>query len=144
MNEPVKDLCNRMALLHVRYDVVFREPTPANPPYIPLAEALESGLRGDVPEAVRIARGVVDPADLERPGFWATPLGRLMFSAGCFKGETVTQAFAAGVLGCSRQWVHQMLDSGVLRPGLMELPPREVRAGDVRVELRAKLDRLVK
>jgi len=142
----VKDLCDRMALLHNRYDVVFRRTNvPGHLPYIPLAEALAAGLAADHPEAAKLARAVVDPADLDRPEFWATPLGRLMFAAGAFRDKAVTQTLAAAVLGCSRQWVHQMVVRGLLRTDAGLNPAaREVYAKDVREMLKTKLDSLVK
>lgn len=146
MKEVITDLCDRMALLHNRYDVVFRMTGPGpHRPYIPLADFLLAGLRGEAPSAVSIARALVDPADLDVPEFWATPLGQEMFAAGCYQDEAVTQSCAAGVLGVSRQRIHQMVGSGAIRSESGVNPAaRMVHAGDVRDLLKAKIDTPVK
>jgi hypothetical protein len=135
MKDITKDLTDRLALLHVRHAVVFVcVPVPANPLYLDIAEALESGLRAGDPDTVAKVRGVVDPGDLDRSEFWATPLGQLLFLAGGYSGETCTQTTAAGVLSCSRQWVSLMLAEGKLTVG----PQRAVYAGEVRAMLKAR------
>ena len=143
MKDIVKDLADRMALLRVRHDVVFVQVGhPANPEYLSLAEALYEGLLAGDPVAVARARAVVDPADLDRKDFWATSLGRLMFAAGAFGSGMIGRGFAAGILGCSRQWVHELVTSGRLTrsPGSAVL----VSADDVREVLKTRIDSLVK
>lgn len=111
----VTDLCDRMELLYSRWTVVFtKAEVPAYPPFVPLAEALAEGLAEGTKAAVRIARGVVDPGDLDDPQFWGTPLGRLLFAAGGCKDEMISQATAAAVLGCTRQWVSTLVGKGRL------------------------------
>lgn len=141
MKDIVTDLTDRLALLHVRYEVVFHGPAPADPArYASLARLLESGLHEADEQAVQIARGVVDPADLARPEFWSTPLGRLMFRVGGFKGATCTQTVAAGVLDCSRQWVSAMVAENKIK----RAADGGVYADEVRAILKARIDRLVK
>jgi len=108
------DLCERMNMLRLRHGIVFRDLSPAALPFPPLAGALARGLVAKDKDAVIVARSLVDPAEMDTPAFWATPLGRLMFRAGAFPGETISQTFAARVLGCSRQWVGEMVSKGVL------------------------------
>lgn len=149
MKDIVTDLCDRMAMLHNRYDVVFATPTaPAAPPYIPNAEALARGLRGRVRQAVSITRALVDPGDMERPEFWATELGQLLFAAGGYQSATVSQAMAAALLGVSRQRVGQLVQTGKLASTILQ-NPRLPRGGSVRAAfteqvqemLQAKLDK---
>lgn len=145
MKDITTDLTDRLALLDVRYGVVFgpygghvaqREQTLAH-----VARQLEGGLRAGDLDAVARVRGVVDPADLAEGGFWMTSLGRLMFAAGAFGDATVGQAFAAGVLGCSRQWVGELATSG----RLARTPGNLVYASEVRALLKTRLlDGLVK
>jgi hypothetical protein len=140
MKDTVKDLCDRMALLHIRFAVVFGTPRPANPLLVSLAEALEAGLRAADPDAIAKVRGVVDPGDLSGTGFWATPLGRLLFAAGGYGQQTCTQTVAAAVLDCSRQWVSAMVAEHKLAPAA----ERGVYVEELRGVLQARLDRLVK
>lgn len=148
MKDPITDLADRMALLHVRHDVVFGLHGPRITPTAILAAAqgLESALRAGDPDAAARVRGVVDPADMDRSEFWATPLGRLMFVAGAFRGETCTQTVAAAVLDCSRQWVNAMVAEGKLSPASVAASPtgRGVHVEQVRAILKARIDRLVK
>lgn len=109
MKELIPDLCERLHVLHLRHQIVFGELTPANPPYIPMAETLARGLADEDENAVRIARTLVDMTEMELPDFWGTPLGRLMFAAGCWTTGTVPQLVASKLLGCSRQWIHSMV-----------------------------------
>lgn len=114
MKDPVTDLTDRLALLRVRYEVAFHSPFALPGPVGPLAATLEEGLRNGMDTAVRMARAVVDPAEMDRAEFWGTALGRLMFAAGGHSGQVCTQATAAAVLGCSRQWVSAMVAEGKL------------------------------
>jgi len=140
MKDTMKDLADRMALLHVRHGVVFGDAVGANPAYLRFAEDLEAGLRSGDPNAVARARGVVDPADLGESAFWSSSLGRLMFAAGCYGSGTVGQAFAAGVLGCSRQWVHELVARGILS----RCAANTVDVEEVRAVLKTRIDELVK
>lgn len=133
------DLCERLHILRLRYQVVFHELSPANPPYIPMAEALLRGLGEGDAAAVTHLKALVDEAEMDRPAFWGTDLGRLLFAAGAREGATVSQTVAAAVLGCSRQWVSAMVAENKLTPTHY----REVYADEVRKVLKARVDRLV-
>lgn len=136
---PVTDLCERMETLRLRYNLVFNtEATPDAPPYIPMAEALVKGLADGDPAAVNIARAVVGFTELSRPEFWGTPLGRLMFAGGCFPSDQCSQATAALVLSCSRQWVSAMLAEGKLT----QAEWRGVYVHEVRQMMRLRAARL--
>lgn len=141
----IGDLCDRMDLLRLRYNVVFNrmaQAVPA-PPYIPLAEALMQGLAEGHPHALTMARTLVDPGDLEGSAFWGTPFGQLLFLAGGYTpgyGGSCSQTVAAAVLGCSRQWVSAMVAEGKLS----STGDRRVLVDQVRDVLRKRIDRLVK
>lgn len=137
IKDPATDLCERLHRLWLRYNVVFREPTPANPPYIPLAESVLRGLADEDKWAVIITRSVVDQAEEDQPAFWGTPLGRLLFVAGGYPYDTCAQAVAAAVLGCSRQWVSAMVSDGKLSAA-----DRGVHAEQVRQVLKSRANRL--
>lgn len=141
MKDVISDLCDRMDLIRLRYAVVFRPGAAAiraAPPYIPMAEALARGLLAEDANAIQIARTLVDPADADRAEFWGTPLGQLMFNAGAYPKKTCTQATAAAVLGCSRQWVSAMVSDGKLCVAM----PRGVFVDEVRAVLKSRLNRL--
>ncbi len=144
--DTITDLCERLHMLWLRYNVVFREPTHASPPYIPMAESLARGLLAEDKGAVVVTRSLVDLADTDRAEFWATPLGRLLFVAGGYGDETLTQSVASALLGCSRQWVHALVVKGDLDSFPVDSKPgvRRVLVDQVRPLVKAKLDRLVK
>jgi hypothetical protein len=90
-------------------------------------------------------RAVVDPGDLDaHADFWSTPLGRLLFAAGGFKHEFISQVTAAAVLRLSRQRIHQLLAQGQLRHVTDAIGYRVIRAEDARALLKSKLDEDVK
>lgn len=140
VKEIVTDLCDRLHLLRLRYDVVFCEPTHDNPPYVPMAEALVRGLREGRKTAVVLVRSLIDPADMEKAEFWGTPLGRRLFLAGGHPDVGISQATAAALMGCSRQWISMMIKEGKLSSGVVG----GVYAEEVREVLKARIDRLVK
>lgn len=146
--DTITDLCERMHLLHMRNVIVFHESGTGpigNIPYIPLAEALARGLLADDKDAVATAHAVVGMNDLFRADFWVTPLGRLLFQAGGYPGDSCTQTVAAAAMGCTRQYVHALVKSGQIRSQAGINPAaREVNVVDVRDLLKTKLDRLVK
>lgn len=136
----VTDLCERMHALWLRSQVVFGSANdiPHNIPYIPLAEALLRGLVESDGLAVPHIRALVDKAEMDRSAFWGTDLGRLLFAAD--EGAVpVSQAVAAAVLGCSRQWVSAMVAEGKLTA----TNDRSVYSDEVRRVLKARVDRLV-
>lgn len=140
MKDVTTDLYDRIALLHLRHSTVFGMKPPANPDYGELASLMEVGLRTNYSQAVEWMRALIDPADLSRAEFWTTSLGRLLFAAGGYGAGEIGQALAAGVLGCSRQYVHDLIVKGRLsrRDSLM------VDAAEVRDLLKARIDALVK
>lgn len=138
MKDVISDLCDRMDLLRLRYGVVFRSGTLPPPPYIPMAEALSRGLIREDPAAITTAQSLIDPTEMDRPSFWGTPLGRLMFMAGGFPGDTCTQTAAAEVLSCSRQWVCAMVADGKLTAAM----GRAVFVEQVRQVLKNRANRL--
>lgn len=140
MKDVITDLCERMDTLRTRYAVVHRAEFLAAPPYIPMAEALAQALASGepAPSAVTIARTLIDPCEMDRAIFWGTPLGQLMFLAGCYGRETCTQTVAASVLSMTRQGVSWMVKEG-------KLPAAEypgVYVEDVRKVLVKRLARL--
>jgi hypothetical protein len=147
MKNITTDLAARLALLHTRAQVVLgrfpAEPADRLPAdhassfYRDAAAMLEAGLREGNPDAIGKVRAVVDPADMDRSDFWGTPLGRLLFVAGGFGAETCSQAIAAGVLGCSRQWVSAMVSEGKLNAA-----PRGVYVEQVQGVMQARAKRL--
>lgn len=154
MKDPTKDLADRLALLNIRHQVAFASlGTPATRAQLTdLAEVLEAALRADTmgtidqrEQAVSRVRAIVDPSDLDdrdrATSFWATPLGRLLFAAGGYGQNTLSQSQAAGVLGCSRQWVHELVTAGRFTriPSL----PVQVLTMEVQELLKARLDKLV-
>jgi hypothetical protein len=145
MTEPKKDivtdLCERMHALWLRSQVVFGSTNdiPHNIPYIPLAEALLRGLAEGDGLAIPYIWALVDKAEMDRPAFWGTDLGRLLFATD--KGAVpISQTVAAAVLGCSRQWVSAMVKEGKLT-ALAD--GRMVYSDEVRRVLKARVDRLV-
>lgn len=148
MKDTITDLADRLAMLHTRAQVVLGDFSSDEVDWLPADHAahfyrdaaaiLAAGLREGHPDAIGKVRAVVDPADLDRPEFWGTPLGRLLFVAGGFTGETLTQTGAAGLLGCSRQWVNAMVAEGKLAPAA----DRGVYAEQVREVLKARVERL--
>jgi hypothetical protein len=141
MTDIVTDLCERMHALWLRSQVVFGtvNDIPHYIPYIPLAETLLRGLADGDGLAVPHIRALVDKAEMDRPDFWGTDLGRLLFAAD--EGAIpISQAKAAAVLGCSRQWVSAMVAEGKLTA----TEGRGVYSDEVRRVLKARVDRLVK
>jgi hypothetical protein len=147
------DLRDRLAMLHTRHMVAFEFVAffsgPADPPvYEPLAATLKAGLYSADPEIVTRVRALIDPSelvDLDRPtSFWATSLGRLLFSAGGFYETALPRTLAAAVLGCSRQWVHELVVKGELQAAPSPAASdRAVYAERVRTLLSKRLDGLV-
>jgi len=136
----VTDLCERMHVLWLRSQVVFGKlDIPHNIPYPPLAVSLLHGLADGDPLAVPHIRALVDPTEMDRPAFWATDLGRLLFAADG-GARPVSQTVAAAVLGCSRQWVSAMVAEGKLTA----TSDRSVYSDEVRKVLKDRVDRLVK
>lgn len=140
MTEVLKDLCERMDLLHLRHAIVFDKDAEfrAGPPYIPMAEALVKGLAAGDTNAATVAKSIIGMAEMQRSEFWGTPLGRLMFAGGCFPSRTCSQAVAAAVLACSRQWVSAMLAEGKLTPADW----KGVRVDEVRTMLAERAKRV--
>lgn len=137
----VTDLCERMHTLWLRSQVVFgTTDIPHNIPYPPLAEALLRGLADGDGLAVPHIRALVDPAEMDRPEFWGTSLGRLLFAADG-GAAPISQTVAAAVLGCSRQWVSAMVNEGKLTATGLS---RGVYSDEIRRVLKARVDRLVK
>ncbi len=136
----VTDLCERMHTLWLRSQVVLGTvDIPHNIPYPPLAEALLRGLADGEGLAAMRLRALVDKAEMARPEFWGTDLGRLLFAAE--QGAVpISQTTAAHVLGCSRQWVSAMVAEGKLTA----TSDRSVYSDEVRRVLKARVDRLVK
>jgi hypothetical protein len=142
MKDTITDLCERLDLLRLRYNIAFGIiglPAAAARPYIPMAEAISRGLLDADPAAMNITRALVDPAEMYRPEFWGTPLGRLLFAAGGFPQQTCTQTVAAVVLGCSRQWVSAMVAEEKLTPA----DGRGVQVEQVRQVLKNRANRLL-
>jgi hypothetical protein len=142
----ITDICERMDLLRLRHGAVFGGLSPAVVPFIPIAEALARGLGAEEPDAVRAARSLVDPGELAGPQFWGSPFGRLLFLAGGWDGDTLSQTHAAALLGCSRQWVHALVEKGDLgaAPGAPGKPgARPVYASHVLAFMKAKIDMAV-
>lgn len=140
----VTDLCERMHTLWLRSQVLFgTTDIPHNVPYIQLAEALLRSLAVGGGTAVPHVRALVDKAEMERPDFWGTDLGRLLFAAD--EGAVpISQATAAAVLGCSRQWVSAMVNEGKLTPTDASGLSRGVYSDEVRRILKSRVDRPVK
>lgn len=138
--DAVTDLCERMHTLWQRAQTVFGQlDIPHNIPYIPLAESLLRGLADGDGLAVPHIRALVDPAEMDRPEFWGTNLGRLLFAADG-GAVPISQTVAAAVLGCSRQWVSAMVNEGKLTATGAS---RGVYSDEVRRVLKARVDRLV-
>jgi len=138
---------NRLEALHLRHAIAFQYHTPPKGDLIEgFAEELDERLEHDDELAVIILRALINPEDLATDArFWKTPLGRLLFAAGGFLHETISQSDAAGVLRLSRQRVHQLVQSGRLRSAPAD--DRRwmmVRSEDVRLLLRSQLDKHVK
>jgi hypothetical protein len=149
MKDPVTDLTDRLALLVVRYNVAFNTGKDGPGHYLcTLADYLIGRVALGDQNAVSRLRAVVEPADLASASFWATPLGRLLFAAGGCGPAAMTQQDAADVLGCSRQYVNELVTGGRL---LSVAPPAGSRArgrlvdtAQVRALLAQRLDKLVK
>lgn len=137
MTDIITDLIERMHVLHLRHQVVFTRADP-RPGYLSTAETLVRGLVNGDKTAVTIVKALVDPGDTGEPAFWGTPLGRLLFCAGGHQRDTCTQAEAAAVLGCSRQWISAMVGEGKLDAA----EGRRVRVDQVCGVLKARADRL--
>lgn len=141
MKEPVTDLADRLALLAIRHCVALNTIAAAPPPHVlhTFAEEMVAALRTSYPvAAVARVRAVVDPGDMDRADFWGTPLGRLLFLADGYGRETCSQAVAAAVFGCSRQWVSAMVAEEKLAPAA----GRGVFVEQVQGVLLARLKRL--
>lgn len=145
--DPVTDLCKRLDLLRLRYNIAFMvgPSSVASPPFIPMAEHIVHGLATYEPDAVTVARAIIDTADYmpvsdDTAVFYGSPLGRLFFAAGGFPGDGITHNIAAALLGCSRQWVHTLVRTGRLRSETNGERLRKVNAIDVRDMVRAKID----
>lgn len=137
-----QDIADRLAMLNVRYAVAFcTVATPEDPKYREIAESLETALVRQDPEAVSRVRALVDHAELGKASFWATPLGVLLFYAGGFGAEDLPQTLAAALLGCSRQYVSEMVKSGKLSRSRFGVRGGMVQAEAVRQMLIRKLDR---
>jgi hypothetical protein len=146
MKDVITDLCDRMDVLRLRYGVVFRDLTPAAPPFIPIAKQLAAGLREENAGAAQIVAALIDPAELTGSHcaeFWATPLGILFFVAGGYPSQAVPQTTVAALLGKSRQWVNLQLQTGRLSWAAVG-GPAAVDAHDARRLVRNALDRIVK
>lgn len=148
MKDPITDLADRLALLHTRHQVVLggfpadeADRLPADHAvnfYRDAAAYLLLGLQEEHPDSIGKVRAAIDPAEMDRSEFWATPLGRLMFVAGAYRGETCTQATAAAALGCSRQWVSAMVAEEKLDRVAGGVPVEQVRS-----VLKHRADRLL-
>lgn len=146
------DLAERLAMLHVRYAVAYQylgpRQTPTEDQYLMIAETLERGLRAADPDVVSRTRALVDAADLaddRATGFWSTPLGRMLFAAGGFSEASLSRTLAAGVLDCSRQWIHELVVRGDLQAAPSQSgTDRYVYAERVRTLLIKRLDQSVK
>lgn len=142
------DLCDRLAMLHTRHNVAFEFVAPVGSidVFEPLADVLQNGLRESDPGIVTRVRAVVDPSELgsESP-FWYTPLGRTLFAAGGFVEASLSRTVAAGILGCSRQWIHELVVKGELQAAPSQTgTDRFVYAEKLRTLLTKRLDALVK
>lgn len=144
MKDVKKDLEDRLALLRDRYETAFATTVmlSAPAPFDTLASVLEGGLNERLDSAVTMAKAVIDPAELNSVAFWQTPLGALLFAAGGFPHKDMPQTLAARVLGCSRQYVSEMLKTGKLTAP--HAASRMVLAEGVREQLCRKIDRLGK
>lgn len=141
MKDVKKDLADRMAMLHARYLTAFTAITLLDePPFDEIAKAMENGLWADDRNTVQRVRSVVDPADLDRPEFWATKLGRLLFAAGGYNDTSITRTHAALLLGCSRQWIHELVSRGTLQASPSRTAvDREVYVTEVQNLLKGRL-----
>lgn len=144
MKYAAEDIADRLGMLNVRYAVAFCIPaTPGDPKYREIAESLETALACQEPEAVSRVRALVDHSELGSAAFWQTPLGVLLFYAGGFTAEEMPQTLAASVLGCSRQYVSEMVKSGKLPTSRYGVRGGMVETDAVRRRLIRKLDELV-
>lgn len=134
----ITDLCDRMAVLAARHNTVFGLNAAPRPTTAALAEGLLRDLEEGGGMAVQRIRALVDKTEMDRPDFWGTDLGRLLFAADG-GAAPITQAVAAAVLGCSRQWVSAMVAEGKLTA----TNGRNVYSDEVRRVLKARVDRLV-
>jgi len=146
-----QDLIDRMALLDTRHNVAFHAyggDDPVGDAMYPLiAEKIQVGLWDRDPAVLVQVRAIVDPGDMRTAAFWQTPLGVLLFAAGGFPTREMPQSLAATVLGCSRQYVHELIVSGKLLSAPSPAGSRGGRMVDaegVAALLRRKLDKLVK
>ncbi len=141
MKDVKQDLTDRLLLLRSRYEVAFRADAGTGLAAEDLAAVVEAGLHDNLESALAAAHAIVDPADLATVAFWQTPLGVLLFAAGGFPHADLPQTLAARVLGCSRQYVSEMVKSGKL--AAPHAKSRLVSAYGVRELLRRKLDKFV-
>lgn len=142
MKNAIEDLTDRLAMLENRFAVAF--PFAEKflfPPYVEMAEAVAAGLLSGFDSSLKVAKAIVDPADMDTQKFWGTPLGRLMFAAGAITDEMIPRALACEVLGFSRQSLHERIVKGsVSDTGMQAL----VLTEEIRALLRTRLDVLVK
>jgi excisionase family DNA binding protein len=142
MKLAAEDIADRLGMLNVRYAVAFCTiATPDDPKYRELAESLETALVRQDPEAVSRVRALVDHAELGKAAFWATPLGILLFYAGGFTSEEMPQTLAASLLGCSRQYVSELVKKGKLPTSRYGVRGGMVQSEAVRQLLIHKLDK---
>lgn len=142
MKDIKQDLTDRALLLRSRYEAAFGVGSDRDDRWCELyAGVVEKGLHDSPESALRAVRAIVDPAEMGTAAFWRTPLGVLVFAAGGYPNETLPQTLAALVLGCSRQYVSEMVKTGKLAAPHAE--SRMVGSAAVRDLLRRKLDRLV-
>ena len=96
------------------------------------ADTLAAGLAGRGPfagpsaAADMILNFLMDPADLENPEMWGSPLGRALAYWGTGVPSSVSRACAAAALGCGRANVSLMVRKGELSedPASTCYPPR--------------------
>jgi len=142
MKDVKQDLFDRLLLLRSRYEVAFSCGSAVDDRWCELyAEIVEKGLHDSTESSLRAVRAIVDPAEMSAAAFWQTPLGALAFSAGGYPNAEMPQSLAALVLGCSRQYVSEMVKSGKLTAP--HTGSRMVLAEGVRELLRRKLDKFV-
>lgn len=152
MKTVTADLADRLAMLYTRYCTAYQDLAPLRSPtedqYLMMAETFAAGLYAASPDVVARTRALVDPAELAdqtAAGFWSTPLGRVLFAAGGFAEAALSRTLAAGVLDCSRQWIHELVVRGDLQAAPSQSgTDRYVYAAKVRTLLIKRLDASVK
>lgn len=146
MKDIAKDLEDRLALLHVRWEVAFWAFTN-RPDFAGMAAVLEHGLHDGDETCVKMVQAIVDPADMDSAEFWGTPLGVLLFAAGGYPRDMVPQSVVVSLLRCSRQYVHELIVSkkllSVATP-VGSTVTRMVDAKGVQALVKKKIDKLVK